>query len=181
MPQSVKSGNVNLTFEESGTGTPIVMVHGIPTDYRAWANQLGAFSKDFRALSISRRHAYPNKNDILLVTDSTVANNSEDLISLVKTLKLGPLHLIGHSYGGFISLYSAWKHPELFKSLTLVEPAVPSVLVKNEKNPLEVLAFLLTNFSAATSARRFQNAGLKLALGSFDQGDLNNAVKYFYE
>jgi len=157
------------------------MVHGIPTDYRAWSNQLENFSSEFRSIAISRRHAYPNRNDSLKVTDSTVANNSEDLISFIKSMKLEPLHLIGHSYGGFISLFSTWKHPELFKSLTLVEPAIPSILVKNEKNPLDVLVFLLTNFSAATSARRFQTGNLKLALRSYDQGDQKSAVKYFYE
>ncbi|HYB04079.1 MAG TPA: alpha/beta hydrolase, partial [Nitrososphaerales archaeon] len=41
--------------------------------------------------------------------------------------------------------------------------------------------FLLTNFSAAMSARRFQNGNLKLALKAFNNNDLKSAVKYFYE
>jgi non-heme chloroperoxidase len=96
-------------------------------------------------------------------------------------LKLSPLHLIGHSYGGFISLYSVWKRLDLFRSLVLIEPAVPSILVKNEKSPLQVVVFLLTNFSAAMSARRLQNGNLRLALKSFDLGDQEGAVRYFYE
>ncbi len=179
--QSVKVGNIDIALEEKGSGRAVVMVHGIPTDYRAWSSQLENFSSNFRAISISRRHAYPNKNDFLKVADSTVGNNSEDLVSLITSMGLQPVHLIGHSYGGFISMYAVWKHPELFKSLTLVEPAIPSILVKNEGNPFEVLGFLLTNPSAATSARRLQSGNLKLALKSYDAGDLNNAVKYFYE
>ncbi len=171
---------MNLSYEERGSGHAVVMVHGIPTDLRAWSNQLDSFSSSFRAISISRRHAYPNKNDFK-ITDSTVGNNSEDLVSFVQALNLQPIHLIGHSYGGFVSLFSVWKHPELFRTLVLVEPAVPSILVKNEKSPLQVLAFLFSNFSAAMSARRFQNGNLKLTLKAYDGGDLNGAVKYFYE
>jgi non-heme chloroperoxidase len=172
---------VNLSFEERGSGSPVVMVHGIPTDSRAWQSQLNDFSGSFRAIAISRRHAFPNKNDQLKVTESTVQRNSNDLISLIDSLKLAPIHLIGHSYGGFISLYSVWKRPELFRTLVLVEPAIPSILVKNEKSAIQVLIFLLTNFSAAMSARRLQNGNLKLALKAFDQNDLKSAVKYFYE
>jgi len=178
--QTIKVGNVNLSYEERGSGHAVVMVHGIPTDLRAWSNQLDNFSSSFRAISISRRHAYPNKND-LKVSDSTVGNNSGDLVSFIQALNLQPIHLIGHSFGGFVSLFSVWKRPELFRSLVLVEPAVPSILVKNEKSPLQVLAFLFSNFSAAMSARRFQNGNLKLTLKSYEGGDLKNAVKYFYE
>ncbi len=139
--KNIMAGNVSLNFEERGSGRPVVMVHGIPTDYRAWMNQLEGFSDSFRAISISRRHAYPNKNDSLKVTESTVENNSKDLIAFIESMKLETPHLIGHSYGGFISLYSVWKRPELFRSLVLVEPAVPSVLVKNEKSPISFSYF----------------------------------------
>jgi len=179
--ESVTLGKVKLAFEQQGSGNPVVMVHGIPTDYRAWQKQLEEFSGSFRAIALSRRHAFPNKNDNLKVTESTVEANSQDLISLIESLRLAPVNLIGHSYGGFISLYSVWKRPELFRSLVLVEPAVPSILVKNEKSLLQVLGFLLSNFSAAMSARRFQSGNLKLALKAFDQNETTDAVKYFYE
>ena len=178
--QSVHVGNIDLTYEERGSGHAVLMIHGIPTDYRVWNSQLENFSPFFRAVSVSRRHAYPNKNESR-ITDSSVQNNSDDLIGLIQQLKLQPVQLIGHSYGGFISLYTAWKRPELFRSLVLIEPAVPSILVKNEKNPIQVLIFLLTNYSAAISARRFQTGMLRLALKSFDAGDFPNAAKYFYD
>ncbi|HYB04439.1 MAG TPA: hypothetical protein VED17_08255, partial [Nitrososphaerales archaeon] len=63
--QSINLENVALSFEERGSGNPVVMVHGIPTDYRAWQDQLNDFSASFRAIAISRRHAYPYKNNQL--------------------------------------------------------------------------------------------------------------------
>ena len=178
--QSVNTGRVILSYAEQGSGEPVLFVHGIPTDYRIWSSQLADLASGFRSISISRRHAFPNKNPVSVV-ESTVQNNSEDLVALIQQLKLAKVHLVGHSYGGFIALYTAWKHPELFRSLVLIEPAVPSILVKNEKNPIQALIFLLTNPSAATSARRLQKGELKLALKAYDSGDLNGAVRHFVD
>lgn len=46
----------------------------------------------------------------------------------MKHLNLGPVHLIGHSYGGSIALHITLAHPELVRTLTLIEPPVPSLL-----------------------------------------------------
>jgi non-heme chloroperoxidase len=180
LQQIIKAGSVSLFCEEEGGGPPILFVHGIPTDYRAWKSQIAEFSKDFRAISYSRRIAFPNEN-ALEATESTIEKNSEDLRSLIQELKADRLTLVGHSYGGFVSLFTAWKLPELIQNLVLVEPAAPSILVKNEKNPLEVISFLFRNPAAATSARRFQNGKLRAALRAYESGDYKNGVKNFYE
>jgi non-heme chloroperoxidase len=180
MDQSIKAGSTNLFYSEFGTGEPLIFVHGIPTDYRIWNAQLKYLSKSFRAISYSRRYAYPNQNPGNAV-DSTIEKNSEDLENLIGVLRLNRVQLVGHSYGGFVSLFTAWKNPELFRSLVLVEPAVPSILVKNEKNPLEAFAFLLRDPSAAVSARKFQSGKLRAALKAYESGDFYSAVKNFYD
>ncbi len=171
-----------LYHEDTGTGQAVMLVHGIPTDYRAWNAQKDTLSgHNFNMISVSRRLSYPNDANNTNKESSTVQNNAEDIVDLIQGLELKQVHLVGHSFGGFVSLYAVWKHPDLFRSLVLVEPAVPSMLVKNESNPLQVLWFLLTNPSAALSARRFQNGKLKLCLKAFSEGDLKRAVIYFYE
>src|SRR5438309_2295609 len=37
-------GQVKLAYVEAGSGEPVVFVHGIPTDYRAWNSQIVPFS-----------------------------------------------------------------------------------------------------------------------------------------
>jgi pimeloyl-ACP methyl ester carboxylesterase len=61
--QSVNVDGVELSFVERGSGRSVIFIHGIPTDYRAWDAQVEALSKDFHALSYSRRCAYPNKRE----------------------------------------------------------------------------------------------------------------------
>lgn len=41
---------------------------------------------------------------------------------------MSPAHLIGHSDGAFVSLYCAYKNPELVKSLVLCEPPILPLL-----------------------------------------------------
>jgi len=173
-------GNIELFSNEKGSGVPIIFAHGIPTDYRVWNSQVDQLSKNFRAITYSRRYAFPNKREGN-VLDSTIENNSSDLIGLIQELNLPQVHLVGHSFGGFVSIYTAWKRPELLKSLVLIEPAIPSILVRNENSMMEKFFFFLGNPSAAMSAHRFQTGLLMKSLKAFETGDLNGAVKSFYD
>lgn len=175
MPSADVSG-VSIYYEETGTGRPIVLSHGIPTDYRAWGGQIGPFSKENRVVSYSRRYAYPNKRDGD-VTDSTVENNASDLRSFIEYLGSGPVDLVGHSYGGFAAAYLAASHPELVRSLVLVEPAISTLLVEDASNQGQLLSLLLRSPSVALSARRFQSGSLFPSLKALAMGQTEKAVE----
>ncbi len=173
---SISVYGVSLFYTEKGVGKPALFVHGIPTDYRAWSSQLDALSPSFRAISYSRRYAYPNtrQGD---VSDSTIENNASDLAGLIGKLGVAPVHLVGHSYGGFVAAYFAVHHPELLRSLVLVEPAIASLLLRNQKSMTEGLALLLAHPSVALSARRFIKKSNDPALAAIEKGDFEEAVR----
>jgi non-heme chloroperoxidase len=173
---SVDTSDVSLFHVEKGAGQPVVFVHGIPTDYRAWNSQIDTFSNHYRVIAYSRRYAYPNKREGDLL-DSTVENNVSDLVGLIKKLGIAPVHLVGHSYGGFIAAYCASKNPELIRTLVLVEPAVSTLLIKDPKNPFQSLSLLLTKPSTALSAAKFTRGSLDPSLAAFHRGDLETALK----
>jgi non-heme chloroperoxidase len=165
-----------LFYEERGAGETIVFSHGIPTDYRAWSNQMEPFSKKFRAVAYSRRYAAPNNRSGDL-KDSTVQNNAEDLRILIESFGKGAVHLVGHSYGGFIAAFFAARHPELVTSLILVEPAVSTLLVEDASSRGQMFSLLLRSPSVALSANRFQGRSLKPSLKELDEGQLEKAVE----
>jgi pimeloyl-ACP methyl ester carboxylesterase len=173
---SVEIDGLSLFYVENGAGQPLVFVHGIPTDFRAWNSQVDTFSDRYRAVAYSRRYAQPNKREGDLL-DSTVENNVADLVGFIKKLALAPVHLVGHSYGGFIVAYAASKNPELVRTLALVDPAISPLLVKDPKNPIQFLSLLLRSPSTALSAAKFTTQSLNPSLASFHRGEFETALK----
>jgi 3-oxoadipate enol-lactonase len=45
----------------------------------------------------------------------------EDVVALIETLELGPIHFVGLSMGGFVGMRLAARKPELVRSLSLLE------------------------------------------------------------
>jgi len=173
-----EGGGVKLYYEDQGVGQPVVFVHGTVCDCRAWFAQTDALSAGFRTIAYSRRYARPNdrQGD---VRDSTVQNNSADLEAIIKGLSLGKVHLVGHSYGGFIAAYFATKHPELLRSLILVNAAVFPMLTTG-RSAASSFVLLLKSPSVALSARRLINA-TNTAIRAVDGGDTSAAEKIFVQ
>ena len=126
--KSVFINGDTIHYVDVGNGDPIVLVHGVMGDYRTWEAQMDDFSRNNRVIAYSLRGGYPNKQILDSATDYSLSQNAKDLIEMLKALKLGPVHLVGHSSGAFASLLTTIEHPELVKSLILGEPPVMSLL-----------------------------------------------------
>src|SRR2546422_8052581 len=174
--QSITVGDVQLSYLRVGKGQPVVFVHGIPTDYRAWTSQLGPFSSKYDSIAYRRRPAKQNRNQENY-EKSTIENNSTDLIGLIQTLGIPPVHLVAHSYGGFIAAYTAITRPELLQTLTLIEPAISTMILKNRKSLAQFFSLLLTSPSTAVSAAKFQRSSLDPSLNAFKRGDYDAALR----
>ena len=175
MPTAEVNG-VSLYYERAGYGQPIVFSHGIPTDYRAWGAQVAALTASYSTVAYSRRYAHPNerRGD---VADSTIEANAQDLKGLIESLGLAPVHLVGHSYGGFVAAYLASQHPDLVKTLVLVEPAIATLLIEDPNSSGQMFTLLIGNPGVELSARRFQQGSLAPSLKALDAGLLEKAVR----
>lgn len=129
----VKSVFVNgdsLHYVDVGKGETVIFIHGTLGDYRLWMPHVDTFSKDHRVIAYSRRYAYPNKQVINDSADYTVVPHANDLAAFIQSLNVGPVHLVGHSYGAFTALLTTINRPELVKTVTLGEPPVAPLLMK---------------------------------------------------
>jgi pimeloyl-ACP methyl ester carboxylesterase len=125
--RAVHGAGVTLHYVSVGHGEPVVMVHGGLEDYRAWTPQLAPLAAiDFRAIAYSRRYNFPNRNAPHNRTNYSAEVDAHDLLMLIEQLHLGPVHLVGHSYGGLAALFFATEHPELVRTMTLSEPPLPA-------------------------------------------------------
>jgi non-heme chloroperoxidase len=115
-----------LHYVEEGTGVAVIFVHGSLSDGGYWADQIGRFAKQYRAIAYSRRYNYPNANPARRGYSAVV--DSDDLAAFIHTLHLGKVVVIGHSHGALTGLFLAARHPEMVRALVLAEPPAVSLL-----------------------------------------------------
>ena len=151
MPNNLKNIEINGRqlhyIEQGGDGQqpPVIFIHGGLDDYRCWQYQLDSFSSKYRAISYSRRFAYPNKWVGNVAQDNTIEENAKDLAELIRKLDLAPAHLVGASYGAYTALYCVSKNPELAKTMVLNEPPIFEFLARSSiKEDVKLLQRFIT-------------------------------------
>lgn len=122
-PQAWQLPNgVELHTARAGQGLPLVLIHGAMGDWRGWGEQWPVFTRHFDCISYSRRYSHPNRND-MPSPDHGALHEAEDLRLLLQAMDVRePAILVGSSYGGFVALALAARHPELVRAVVAVEP-----------------------------------------------------------
>jgi pimeloyl-ACP methyl ester carboxylesterase len=119
--KQMKVNGVELAYVEEGSGVPVVFVHGALLDWRSFDLLRPAVAAGYRYVAYSRRYHQPNRwtGD---GSDYSYQLHEDDLVAFIAGLGAGPVHLVGHSYGGGVVLLTALDHPELVKSAVIGEP-----------------------------------------------------------
>ena len=116
MPQRSVNGTT-LHYEEQGTGTPLVLVHGFPLDSRIWREQIAGLSDRFRVVAPDLRGFGQSKS----AERFTLESLADDLHALLAELGALPAVLGGLSMGGYVALAYAKKYPTDLRGLMLID------------------------------------------------------------
>jgi proline iminopeptidase len=119
--QRVVVAGTALAYEAWGRGPPLVCLHGglgVDSSYLQAPGVLGLAGDGRRVLLYDQRgHGASGPSD---PAGYTHARWAEDVRELAAALGLGRFALLGHSYGGFLALELAVRHPHLLTALVLV-------------------------------------------------------------
>jgi pimeloyl-ACP methyl ester carboxylesterase len=112
---------ITLEYEVSGSGEPVIMIHGalVADTFRPLVTEPSL--QHFRLISYRRRGYAGSSSSRSPISMEEQAN---DCVTLLRHLNAGRAHIVGHSYGGCIALQLALDSPSLVQSLTLLEPAL---------------------------------------------------------
>ena len=119
-------GDVDVYYEETGAGFPLVWSHEFGGDFRSWEPQVRHFSRRYRVVTYNHRGYAPSsvpKEARAYSQDVLV----EDLHQLLRHLGLGQVHLGGCSMGANVARDFAIAHPEMTRSLIMVGAGAGSV------------------------------------------------------
>lgn len=175
---NIEINGASLEYTEHGSGETVVLVHGSNSDYRVWHNQVDEFARHFHTVAYSRRFHYPNAK-IAEGVDYSMTEQLDDLQTFIQSLESASVHLVGHSYGAFLSLLLAIRQPEMLSSLVLIEPPVVTLFVSIPPKPQELLKLLLTRPRTAIAIIHFAITGLIPATKAAERDNLDEALQIF--
>ncbi|MEE8442304.1 MAG: alpha/beta hydrolase [Dehalococcoidia bacterium] len=115
MPNALING-VNLYYEVTGEGFPLVWCHEFAGSYESWDAQVKFFSRYYRVITYNAR-GYP-PSDVPEDVDAYSQEQAvEDLFGLLRHLGMEEAYIGGLSMGGSATLHFGVAHPEMAKAL----------------------------------------------------------------
>ncbi len=108
-----------IAYEKSGSGSPLVLVHGTTADHTRWAPILPRLEKAHTVYAVDRRGRGGSGDG----EPYAIEREFEDVAAVVDSIP-EPVNLLGHSYGAICSLEAALRTRNL-RRLILYEPPIP--------------------------------------------------------
>ncbi len=147
------SGNVDLYYEDHGSGNPVVLNHGYPLSGASWEKQAAALlNAGYRVITYDRRGFGKSSQPTTGYNYDTFAG---DLHNLVSELKLSDFTLVGFSMGGGEVARYIGKYGSKSVSKAVIMSGVPPYLIKTADNPEGVDASVFAGIEQAVAADRY--------------------------
>lgn len=128
MDMKAKDG-VRIYYEDVGSGTPVVMVHGAATSSRVYDGLASRLVARFRCIRLDLR-GLGRSERVDAVSPSAWC---DDTLALMDHLALDKAHLLGCSLGARIAGRLVLDHPDRFTTLTVDAPLVAVAQAANTR------------------------------------------------
>jgi non-heme chloroperoxidase len=151
------STDIQLYYEDHGSGSPVVLIHGYPLSGASWELQTAALLKaGHRVITYDRRGFGKSDQPAEGYNYNTFA---EDLQKVVRHLELSDFALVGFSMGGgevarYLGKYGG-KYGAQGVSKAVIISGVPPFLLKTADNPQGVDSAVFEGIIQAAAADRY--------------------------
>jgi len=110
---------IELAYEVSGAGTPVVLLHGFPFNRTLWREQVEALGERYRVVTLDLR----GHGETTATRDAaTMEEMAEDVAALLDELGVTARVVLGGlSMGGYVALAFARLFPERTRALVLAD------------------------------------------------------------
>jgi pimeloyl-ACP methyl ester carboxylesterase len=147
------STNINLYYEDHGSGSPIVLIHGYPLSGASWEKQVPVLlDAGYRVITYDRRGFGKSTQPTAGYNYDTFA---EDLQKLLAHLDLRDVALAGFSMGGGEVARYIGKYGSKNISKAVFISSVPPFLLKTADNPEGVNKAVFDDIEKAVAVDRY--------------------------
>jgi len=147
------SGNIDLHYEDHGSGQPVVLIHGYPLSGASWEKQVPALlNAGHRVVTYDRRGFGRSSQPTTGYNYDTFA---EDLRKVILHLELRDFALVGFSMGGGEVARYFGKYGSKDVSKAVIISGVPPFLLKTPDNPEGVDASVFDGIIKAATTDRY--------------------------
>ena len=115
---SARLNGIDIAYDAAGDGPAVVLLHAGVGDRRLWDDQADALAERYRVVRPDARGFGETP------LPGGPFSYVEDVRALVDHLGLGPVALVGNSFGGRIAIDVTLTHPDLVRALVLVAPGL---------------------------------------------------------
>ncbi|MEU9855889.1 alpha/beta fold hydrolase [Streptomyces sp. NPDC047974] len=115
---TVRVEGLRVAYDRAGEGPPVVFLHGAASDARLWRPQLDSLADAFTVVAWDEPGAGRSSD---LPESYGLADYAHCLAAVVESLRLGPAHIAGLSWGGTLALEFYRRHADLVRTLVLAD------------------------------------------------------------
>jgi pimeloyl-ACP methyl ester carboxylesterase len=113
---TARIGDIDVYYEEHGSGDPLLLIMGLAADSVAWMFQVPDFSQRYRTITFDNRGVGRSSKP---AGPYTIHQMADDAAGLLDHLKIERAHVVGVSMGGMIAQELALRHPSRVRGLVL--------------------------------------------------------------
>jgi pimeloyl-ACP methyl ester carboxylesterase len=168
--ERIASVNHTISYERSGRGAPLVLVHGSFSNHQTnWEPVRPLLENEFTFHAVARR----GRGETDATEGHQLEDEARDVAAVVQAIGQ-PVFLLGHSYGAQVALAAAALVPEMTRKLVLYEPPWPDNL--SAETLLQLEAFARRDDWDGFAARFFREMLSDEELDGLRQSDLWPAI-----
>ncbi len=117
MPLCKLPGGRTLAYDDTGSGTPLVLLHAFPLDREMWRPQVAALRESARVITID----LPGFGESPAIARFTIDDAADIVAELLGELKIPKAVVCGLSMGGYIALAISRRHPKFLAGMILAD------------------------------------------------------------
>ncbi len=134
----LKANDAELHYVESGSGEPLLFLHGLGSSTLDWELAMAYFAPHYRTIAVDFRGSGESRDLRRPSGPFRIPQYTADTIAILEALGTGPVHVVGLSLGGVVAFGLALEAPHLVKTMTIVNSS-PGMKVSGAKAQLTIL------------------------------------------